>query len=48
MPSLINRVTEFARSPQGKRLAKQAQQWASDPKNKQKIAEAREKLARKR
>lgn len=48
MPSLIGRVAAFARSPQGRRLAKQAQQWAADPKNKQKIAEARKRLATKR
>lgn len=48
MPSLIGRVAAFARSPQGRRMAKQAQQWASDPKNKKKIADARKRLASKR
>ena len=47
MPSLISRVASFARSPQGRRLAKQAQKFASKPENRRKIAQYRSRLARK-
>lgn len=43
--SLLSRVTKFAKSPQGKKLMKQAQDVAKDPKTKEKIAEARGRLA---
>ena len=45
--SLFGRISKFAKSPQGKRLMKQAQDVAKDPKTKQKIADARERLAHK-
>jgi hypothetical protein len=45
--SLFGRISKFAKSPQGKKLMKQAQGVAKDPKTKQKIADARERLARK-
>ena len=44
MPSLINRISRFARSPQGRRLAGQAKRFASDPKNRAKIDSARKRL----
>jgi hypothetical protein len=44
MPSLISRITKFAASPQGRRLAGQAKQYASDPKNRAKIDDARRRL----
>jgi hypothetical protein len=46
MPSLIDRVTRLARSPQGRDLVNKAQRFARDPRTKRRIAEARERLAR--
>jgi hypothetical protein len=46
MPSIIDKVTRFARSPQGKRAMEQAQRIARDPKTKRRIAEARQRLGR--
>jgi hypothetical protein len=44
MPSLISRLTKFAQSPQGRRLGAQAKRYASDPKNRAKVDEARRRL----
>jgi hypothetical protein len=44
VPSLIGRLAKFAQSPQGRRLAAQAKRYASDPKNRAKIDEARRRL----
>ena len=45
--SLFSRVKKFAESPQGKKLMDQAQDVAKDPKTKEKINEARERLTHK-
>ena len=45
--SLLGRIGKFAKSSQGKKLMKQAQDVAKDPKTKQKIADARERLTHK-
>ena len=45
MASLMDRVTKFARSPQGRKMADKAKRFASDPKNKQKIEGYRKKFA---
>jgi len=44
VPSLISRLTRFAGSPQGRRLTAQAKRYASDPKNRAKLDEARRRL----
>jgi len=44
MPSLIDRITRFAKSPQGRRLTGQAKRYASDPKNRARIDDARRRL----
>jgi hypothetical protein len=46
MPGLFDKVTKLARTPQGRRLAEQAQQMAKDPKNREKIAQLRSRLGR--
>ena len=46
--SLLRKLSDFAKSPEGKRLAEQAKRYASDPKNKQKIEGLREKVMKKR
>ena len=43
--SLISKAAQFARSPQGRRLAQQAIRMAQDPKTKRQIQSARAKLA---
>ena len=39
--SLLRKLSDFAKSPEGRRLAEQAKRYASDPKNKRKIDELR-------
>jgi hypothetical protein len=46
MPSLIDRVSRFARSPQGRNVMDRAQRLARDPKTKRRIEEARARLGR--
>jgi hypothetical protein len=46
MPGFMDRVSRFARSPQGKRAIEKAQALARDPKTRRRIAEARARLAR--
>ena len=48
MPSLMSRVAKFARSPQGKKAAGQAKEFASKPENRRKIEQLRSRFARKR
>ena len=43
--SLISKVANFAKSPQGRRLAAQAMQAAKDPKTKRQIEQVRRGLA---
>ncbi len=42
--SLFKKVTDFAKSPQGKKAVQQAKKYASDPKNKQKIDNVKNKF----
>jgi hypothetical protein len=44
----MSRIAQFARSPQGRKLAGQAKRWASDPKNRQKIDDVRRRVASRR
>ena len=44
---LISKISRFARSPQGQKLANQAKRFASDPKNRQKIEGYRRKFGNK-
>ena len=46
MPGFMDRVSRFARSPQGKRAIEKAQRLARDPRTRRRIAEARSRLAR--
>ncbi len=46
--SLITNLARLARSPQGRRLTRQAMAVAKDPKTRQKIADARRNLATKK
>ena len=43
-PSLLNKVTQFARSPQGRRLADTAVRRARDPKTRRQIEQVRSRL----
>jgi hypothetical protein len=45
---LMQSITKFARSPQGRRLAQQAMTYARSPEGKRRIASAREQLAQRR
>ena len=44
VPSLMNRISKFARSKQGRELTDQAKRYASDPKNRAKLDGYRKKL----
>ncbi len=46
--SLLRKLSDFAKSPEAQRLTEQAKRYASDPKNKQKIDELRDKVMKKR
>ena len=46
MPTILDKVTRLARSPQGKRAVERAQQLARDPKTKRRIEEARRRLGK--
>jgi hypothetical protein len=46
MSSLFNRVSKFARSPQGRRMMRQAQDYARRPETKRKIADLRARMAK--
>jgi hypothetical protein len=48
MPTLLDKVTRFARSPEGRRAVERAQRLARDPRTKRRITEARKRLASKR
>ena len=43
-PSLMSRVAQFARSPQGRRLAGQATRAARDPRARRQIEQVRKRL----
>ena len=45
MSNLMNKLTRFASSPQGKKLADKAQRYANDPKTKAQVEKAKLKLA---
>lgn len=45
MSILMKKLTGLANSPQGRRLADKAQQFANDPKTKDQVAKAKLKLA---
>jgi hypothetical protein len=48
-PSMLDKLTQFAKSPQGQQMirdvAGRAQQFAKDPKNQQKIEDVRRRLS---
>ncbi len=48
MASLLGKVAQFARSPQGRKLAEQARQRAKDPATRARIDQARARMAKKR
>ncbi|GAA4838054.1 hypothetical protein [Saccharopolyspora rosea] len=42
--SLFKKVSEFANSEQGRKVIDQAKKYASDPKNKEKIEQVKNKI----
>jgi hypothetical protein len=48
MPSLFSKVAQFARSPQGRKLAEQARRRANDPATRARIEQVRQRMAKKR
>jgi hypothetical protein len=46
--SLMSKLTRFARSPQGRRMARQAMNYAKSPEGKRRIADARRQIAARR
>lgn len=45
---LMSMISRLARSPQGRRMAQQAMNYAKSPEGKRKIADARRQLAARR
>lgn len=45
--SFLSRIGKFAKTPQGKKLMRDAQELAKDPHTKQRIEDARKRLTRK-
>jgi hypothetical protein len=43
-PSFLNRISKFARSPQGRRLTAEAKRLARDPATKRRVDDARRRL----
>ena len=48
MAGLMSKISRFARSPQGQKMAGQAKEFASKPENRRKIEQLRGRLAKKR
>ncbi|QUQ68667.1 hypothetical protein [Kutzneria sp. CA-103260] len=48
MASIWRRITDFLRSPQGRRLTEQVTRAASDPRNQQRAREALQRLRKRR
>jgi hypothetical protein len=46
--SLMTMIARLARSPQGRRAAQKAMQYANSPEGKRRIAQAREQIATRR
>jgi hypothetical protein len=46
--SLIKKVSDFARSPQGRELIAKGKKAAQDPENQRKLQKLRERIAKKR
>jgi hypothetical protein len=46
--SLMSKIAHLARSPQGRRMAQQAMNYARSPEGKRRIADARRQLAARR
>ena len=44
----MSKIAGFARSPQGRRMARQAMEYANSPEGKRRIADARRQLAARR
>ena len=44
-PSLLSKVAQFARSPQGRKLGAQATRAAKDPKTRRQIEQVRARLS---
>lgn len=48
MPRLMKKISDFARSSQGRRLVDKGKRLAQDPKNQRKLQELRARLTKKR
>lgn len=48
MPAFLNKLTEFARSAQGRKVTSEAKRLAKDPATRRRIDEARRRLAGRR
>lgn len=46
--SLMTKITQFARSPQGRRVTQKAMSYAQSQEGRRKIAQARERMAKRR
>jgi len=44
--TLMTKLAQFARSPQGRRMTRKAMDYAKSPEGRRKIAQARERVAK--
>ena len=48
MAGLLNRIKNFMRSPKGQQMTNKAQEMAKDPRNRERVRRATQRLRRKR
>ena len=48
MAGMLGKLSQFARSPKGRELTQKAQRYAKDPETRRKIADARNRLGKRR
>ena len=48
MAGLLNRIKTFMRSPKGQQMTNKAHEMAKDPRNRERVRRATQKLRRKR
>jgi len=46
--SLMTKITQFARSPQGRQMSQKAMKFAQSPEGRRKIADARGRVAKRK
>jgi CHASE3 domain sensor protein len=48
MAGMLNRIKNFVRSPKGRQMTNKAREMAKDPRNRERVRQATQRLRRKR